>query len=162
MIPARKSQVLTAATAAFLALASLGASPQQTTFMSLSRDKVFLRDGPTYQHRVLWIYHRKDLPVEVVTSYDVWRRVRDHDGTVGWINNSMLSARRTVLVTAKRPVAVRAASAPDAKVITLAQPGVVAKLEACEALVCEISASGTEGWIQKKDIWGVGAGEIFR
>jgi SH3-like domain-containing protein len=160
MIPAVKYRVPLCA--ALLALASIAATPAQPQFMSISRDKAYLREGPTYQHRVLYIYQRKELPVQVIATYDVWRRIRDHDGTVGWMHESMLSARRTVLVTSKKPAAIRRSDKPKSKPIAFAQAGVVAKLEACEAQACEISASGTEGWIQKKDIWGVRAGEVFR
>jgi SH3-like domain-containing protein len=78
------------------------------------------------------------------------------------MHESMLSNRRTVLVTSRKPAAIRRSDKPKSKPIAFAQAGVVAKLEACEAAACEISASGTEGWIQKKDIWGVRAGEVFR
>ncbi len=149
--------------AVLFALANLGAAPRPwPLYMSLSRDKVFLREGPTYQHKVLWIYTRKDLPVQIIAKYDVWRRVKDSEGTVGWVHATMVSARRTVLVIAKHPAAIRADADPDSKIEALAQPGVVAKLEACEADACEISAAGTDGWIEKKDIWGVNAGEVFK
>ena len=143
----------------------LGATPAPPSvpyFASLSRDKAYLREGPTYQHPILWVYHRKDLPVAVVQSYDVWRKIRDSDGTTGWIHSSMLSDRRTVVVTSKTPARIRAGDSPAARVVALAQPGVVAKLEACEAQVCEVSANGTDGWMEKQDIWGVGVGEVFR
>ena len=162
MMSAVKSPFLRPLCAVVLALTSLGAASVEPQFMSLSRDKAYLREGPTYQHRILYIYRRKDLPVEVIGSYDVWRRVRDHDGTVGWMHDTMLSGRRTVLVTSKKPAAIRPSDDPQSKPVAFAQVGVVAKLEACEAEACKISASGTEGWIQKKDIWGVGAGDVFR
>ena len=147
------------AAALFVGLASLGAAPP-SPFVSLSRDKAFVREGPSYQHRILWIYHRKELPVLIIQSYDVWRKIRDSGGTTGWIHGSMLSDRRTVVVTSQKPA--RITNKPDGKVVAFAQPGVVARLEACEAEACEISANGTEGWIKKQDVWGVSAGEVFQ
>lgn len=149
------------AVAALVASATLGAAPGPQ-FMSLDRDKVYMREGPSYQHRVLWIYRRKDLPVEVLNSYDIWRRVRAPDGTVGWISNVMLSSRRTVVVTSERAAPVRDRNNPGAHVIAFAQHGVVARLETCEPTACKISAGGIEGWIGKQDVWGVGAGEVFQ
>ncbi len=131
-------------------------------FASLSRDQVFMREGPTYNHRILWVYHRKGLPVEVVGQFDVWRRVRDADGTTGWVHSTMIAETRTVLVTAKKPAPVYRANDRRSQILALAQPGVVAKLETCTADLCEIDANGTEGWIDKKNIWGVKAGESFR
>lgn len=140
-------------------IASLGAAPPSSDFASLSRDKAFVREGPSYQYPVQWVYRRKDLPVRIIQSYDVWRKIRDNTGTTGWIHTSMLSDRRTVLVTSRAPAKIRDR---HGAVIALAQPGVVARLEACEAEACEVNASGTEGWIEKQDIWGVGAGEVFK
>jgi SH3-like domain-containing protein len=130
-------------------------------FASLSSAKVSLREGPTYRHRVLWLYRRKGLPVEVTAQYDVWRRVRDMDGTVGWIHSSMLSGQRTVLVTAKKPVRIREDVEQASKTLALAAPGVIAKLDRCQPRECEISVQGVDGWIDKKDVWGVKPGEIF-
>ena len=153
----RKSAQLAAVL--FVGLTGLGAAPS-SPYVSLSHDKAFLREGPSYQYRILWIYRRKELPVRIIQTYDVWRKIRDSDGTTGWVHSSMLSDRRTVVVTSHTPA--RITDRPGGKVVALAQPGVVARLEACEVQSCEISASGTEGWIRKRDIWGVDAGEVFQ
>jgi len=146
---------------ALVATVTMAEAPDPV-FMSLSRDKVYLREGPSYQHKVLWIYQRKGLPVEVLNSYDIWRRVRDSDGTMGWISNVMLSDRRTVVVTSGRAAPVRDRNNPNAPVIAFAQHGVVARVETCEPTACKITADGIEGWIRKQDVWGVGAGEVFK
>lgn len=130
-------------------------------FASLSSDKVYMREGPTYRHPILWVYRRKGLPVEIVGQYDVWRRVRDSEGTTGWVHGAMISETRTILVTAGKPAPVRRSDDPRSPILALAQRGVVAKLETCTADACEIDASGTEGWIDRKDIWGVKPGEVF-
>ncbi len=131
-------------------------------FASLSRDQVYMREGPTYRHRVLWVYHRKGLPVQIVAQFDVWRRIRDADGTTGWVHSSMISETRTVVVTSKKPAPVYRGGDPRSQILALAEPGVIAKLETCTAALCEINAEGTEGWIEKKNVWGVKPGEFLR
>ncbi len=149
-----------------LALAALaapvGAGEKLPRYASLDHDKVFLREGPSYKHRVLWVYRKKGLPVKIIAQYDVWRRVQDWQGSIGWIHSSMLSDARTVIVTAGKQAPLRETPDPGSKILALAKPGVIAKLEACRASACEISASGTDGWINKKNIWGVSASERFR
>jgi SH3-like domain-containing protein len=130
-------------------------------YASLRSNKVYLREGPTFQYRVLFIYQRKDYPVEVLTSYETWRRVRDPDGTVGWVSQTMLSDARTVLVTGKGRAEVRDGPYAAASVIGKAEPGVVARLKACKPQFCKISASGLTGWIERTRIWGVDAGEVI-
>src|SRR3569832_1583860 len=130
-------------------------------YASLRSNKVYLREGPTFQHRILFIYERKDYPVDVLASYETWRRVRDADGTVGWVSQSLLSDARTVLVIGKGRADVRDAPYAAGAVIAKAEPGVVARLKACKPQFCEISASGLKGWIDRTRIWGVDAGEVI-
>jgi SH3-like domain-containing protein len=147
---------------AFALLLVLIASPAPAAhYASLRADKVYLREGPTYQHRVLFIYKRKDYPVEVIASYESWRRVRDVDGTRGWISQMMLSDARTVLVTGKGHAAIRSQPYATASLRAWADPGVVARLKACKPQFCEIVADGMRGWIEKTRIWGVDTGEII-
>ena len=70
-------------------------------FVSLKPDKVNVRGGPTRDHDVTWTYTRAGLPVEITAESDNWRRIRDWEGAEGWVYHSMLSGRRTAVVTAK-------------------------------------------------------------
>jgi|GEM_PF-771293 SH3-like domain-containing protein len=129
-------------------------------YVSQRADKAYLREGPSFAHRVLWIYRHKGYPFAVVAEFDVWRRVRAADGAVGWMSASMLSDQRTVLVTGKGRVRVFAG--PDGgKVVALADPGAVATLEACTPSACHIRGDEVDGWIAKDRIWGVGPNEVF-
>ena len=142
-------------------IAAFAVPASAARYASLCSDKVFLREGPTYQHRVLFTYKRKDYPVQVIATYESWRRVRDVDGTVGWISQMMLSDTRTVLVTGKGHAAIRSQPYATASLRAWADPGVVAKLKACKPQFCEIVADGLRGWIDKSRIWGVDSGETI-
>jgi SH3-like domain-containing protein len=124
-------------------------------FASLSADKVFLRQGPGYDYRILWVYHRKGLPVLVTAQYDVWRKVRFSDGTTGWVHVAMLSSHRTVVVTGRGDAPLRESAASGASIVALAAPGVIAGLGGCKAEACDVSVDGHSGWINKNRIWGV-------
>jgi len=130
-------------------------------YASLKSDKVYLREGPTYKHRVLFVYQRKGYPLQVLAAYDSWRRVRDSDGAVGWISQTMLSDLRTVLVLGKARADIRAGISPASDVVAKADPGVVARLKACKPRFCQIVAGGVTGWIERDRIWGVDAGETI-
>jgi SH3-like domain-containing protein len=88
---------------AFLLIALVGrpagAADTPPYFLSIKNEKTFMREGPGENHRIKWIYHRKGLPVEVIASFEVWRRVRDADGEIGWIHVAVLSRERTAVVT---------------------------------------------------------------
>lgn len=125
-------------------------------FASLAAGKVYLRQGPSYKHRILWVYHRKDLPVEILDEYADWRRVKMPSGTVGWIHSAMLSSKRTVVVMGNANAPLRDGAGTGRRVIAYAQPGVVARLETCTAEACEVRMAGREGWIDRTRIWGAG------
>src|ERR1700751_441145 len=70
-------------------------------YVSLKSDHVNVRAGPTKDNDVSWVYTRPGLPVEITAEFENWRRVRDSEGSEGWVYHSMLSGRRTAVVTMK-------------------------------------------------------------
>jgi SH3-like domain-containing protein len=151
--------------AALLLLLALPAAADDQAFAphfgSLSRDKVSLRQGPGYNYKILWQYHRKGYPVRVTATYDAWRRIADSDGSIGWIHQTMVSDVRTVLVIGTGRVAAHLGVSPKSPSVALLDPGVVAKLKACQPQFCQIGIADTVGWIDRKRIWGVNPGEVF-
>ena len=67
-------------------------------YVSLKTDRVNLREGPSKDHRTAWVFQRAGLPVEITAEHETWRRIRDAEGTEGWVLHSLLSGRRTALV----------------------------------------------------------------
>jgi SH3-like domain-containing protein len=129
-------------------------------YVSQRPDKAYLREGPTYAHKVLWVYRHRGYPFAVIAQFDNWRRVRTADGTQGWMNASMLTDQRTVLVTGKGRARITV-EAEGGKVVALADAGAIAGLRACTRDACRIRGEQIDGWISKSRIWGVGADEIF-
>ena len=124
-------------------------------FVSIGAESANARRGPSLDQRVDWEFVRQGLPLEVTAEYGQWRRVRDADGAGGWVHHALLSGVRTALVLGEAPVDLRAAPGEDAAVRAVAQPGVIARLEACKAAWCEVSTGGVEGWLPRETIWGV-------
>ena len=157
-----------------LAFAVAGAAPAQEPpaelgpetnlplprYVSLRAGEVNVRRGPGLEYRIDWVFRRSGLPVRVVDEYGNWRRITDSDDAGGWVYHALLTGRRMALVTAPE-VTFRAepdaAAAPTAR----AEQGVVAHLLQCRAEWCEVEAEGSEGWVPKGTIWGVGADEVF-
>lgn len=160
--------------AAVLAQASPGATaaaPGSTLprFASLKADRVHLRQGPGTDHKVLWVYRRAGLPVEILKEFEGWRQVRDAEGAVGWVLHSLLSARRTVLVL---PWEVKDGTGPQvplladdresASKVALVEAGVLANVRSCDGEWCYVSVGDFRGYIQQKKLWGVYEGESVR
>src|SRR5882672_12198171 len=122
-------------------------------FVSLRSGEVNLRTGPGTIYPVEWVFVRRGLPVEIIAEFDVWRRIRDWQGTVGWVHQSMLDGRRTARVTgADREL--RGEPADAASIVARLAPGVIGRLLECEAAWCRIDAEGYRGWLRRDEFWG--------
>ena len=130
-------------------------------FVSLKSDKVNVRGGPTKDHDVAWIFTRSGLPVEVTAEFDNWRRIRDWEGSEGWVYHSLLSGRRTAIVTAPPKskdtlLPLRDKAEKDAAVVVARlQPGVVGQVKKCTGNWCRVIGNGFDGWIEQERLWGV-------
>ena len=71
---------------AFILLFPLLARAENEGFSSLKSDKVNLRTGPGERFPIQWVYQEKHYPVEVLDYFDIWRQIRELDGTIGWVN----------------------------------------------------------------------------
>ena len=149
--------------ASLLLAAALTQAPQIAPhYVSQRTAQAYLREGPGYAYRVLWVYRHKGMPFRENAGYDIWRRVTAPDGAVGWMSMEMLSDNRTVLVTGKGRTDIRKNPAPDAKIVGRADPGAVLKLKACAEDACRVASGDVDGWIPKNRIWGVDANEVFK
>jgi len=134
--------------------AAAAADEKMPHFASLRVDRVNLRTGPGQRYPIEWVYERKGLPVEVTATFDVWRKVRDSDGTEGWVHERMLTAQRDVVVKGGLRT-LRSDPDPKSAPEARAEPGVIARLLECRNAWCRIDAHGTKGWIPRDEIWGV-------
>jgi SH3-like domain-containing protein len=130
-------------------------------FASLDSNEVNLRAGPGKEYPILWTYQRKGLPVEIIQEFDTWRRIRDRDGTVGWVQQNLLSGKRSALVTDEART-IRTDPTGGAKAVAILQPGVVARIEECQdGDWCRIEIEGYKGWLRRDEFWGTYPDETF-
>ena len=129
-------------------------------FVSLKSDRVNLHEGPAKDHRTVWIYQRAGLPVEITAEYDTWRKIRDSEGTEGWVLHSLLSGRRTALVMQKgAETPLRAKPSEDATIVAKLQSGVIGSVKSCANSWCRMIGDGYDGWIEQAKVWGAYPGE---
>jgi SH3-like domain-containing protein len=123
-------------------------------FVSLHADRVNLRTGPGDRYPIDWVFTRKDMPVEVTGQFEHWRRIRDWEGTQGWVHERMLTGKREVIVKGGVRPLYRQPD-PAAAVVARAEPGVIGHLLECRAAWCRVEAGDVTGWVQRSDVWGV-------
>jgi SH3-like domain-containing protein len=133
-------------------------------FVSLKADRVAVRGGPDKDHDVSWIYTRAGWPVEITAEFDNWRRIRDSDGSEGWVYHSLLSGKRTAAVQMKSKTDLAQLHAnPDDKSAVTAQlqVGVLGTVKSCTGTWCQFAGDGFDGWIAQNELWGVYPNEKF-
>jgi SH3-like domain-containing protein len=132
-------------------------------FVSLKASRVNVRIGPSNGHAVKWIFVRAGLPVEIVQEFENWRRIRDSAGAEGWVYQSLLSGRRTVLVAPWQggaTVELRADARDDAAVVARLAPNVVALVKSCDGKWCRIEGKDFDGYAGQDKLWGVYPDEV--
>lgn len=144
-----------------IAAGPVSAADTTPYFASIKSGKIYMRVGPGEDYEIKWVYHRKGLPVEVLGSYDAWRRVKDMDGETGWIHTALLSHERTAVVIGESLATVTRRDEAGSEVVARARPGTVGTLRHCEVQVCQVRFDGVEGWVPRARLWGIGDGENF-
>jgi SH3-like domain-containing protein len=129
-------------------------------FVSLRSDEVNLRTGPGVRYPIDWIYSRKDLPVEVVAEFEAWRKIRDWQGSEGWVHQSMLSGRRMMVVVGSGRT-LRGSDAESAEPVASVEAGVFGRLLQCPRNrdYCRVEIQQMQGWLKRDELWGVYKGE---
>lgn len=132
-------------------------------FVSLKSDRVNLRQGPGLDYPTAWVFRRAGLPIEVIEEFESWRKVRDAEGTTGWILSSLLSGRRTALVLpwelkagAARPqVELRQSSSARASPVAMIEAGVITDIQTCDGTWCYVAIEHYRGYLEQAKLWGV-------
>jgi SH3-like domain-containing protein len=123
-------------------------------FVTLRSDQVNLRSGPGDRYPIEWVFKRKGMPVEIVAEFDVWRKIRDWQGTEGWVHQRMVVGNRAVMIKGEART-LHSSPDPTAGAVARAEPGVVAKLIECRHAWCRVEAQGVKGWLTRSEVWGV-------
>lgn len=148
---------------------SLSAEAQELAiprFVSFRRSNVNLRTGPGYRYPIKFVYRKQNYPVEVIDEYELWRQIREVDGTVGWVHRRNLSSVRYAMVTEEGVLRRKqeAASAP----VAFVQKGALGKIEECppvsSSCLLKFSFEGKDykGWLDKEYFYGVYPREEIR
>ena len=123
-------------------------------YVSLKFDVVNARSGPGDDHRLLWIYHARGLPVQVVAETVEWRRICDPQGGLAWVHRRTTDGRRMVMNPGPGAVALRRSAKPGASAAALLNPRALAALDRCTRGWCRVRAEGATGWAAANQLWG--------
>ncbi len=125
----------------------------EEVFLSLKKNKVNVRYGPSFESPVKFIYKKINLPIKQIDKKENWRRIIDLKNNGGWIHQSQLKKVNSVIsledkILFKKPSVF---SRPLAKI----KKGRILILQKCEDNWCKIKSDKFKGWIETDNIWGL-------
>ena len=121
-------------------------------FLSLKKNKVNVRYGPSLESPIKYIYKKKDLPIMQIDKKENFRRIIDFKNNSGWIHISQLKKINSVIplkdkVLFQKPTNF---SKPIAKI----KKGRVLLIQKCIDDWCKIKSEKYRGWINNEQLWG--------
>lgn len=132
-------------------------------FVSLRSNHINARSGPGARYPIEWVYMQKSAPVEIIAEFELWRKIRDWQGSESWVHKSMLSGKRYVRVTSPGENNLYAKDDYKAKVIARVEDEVVGEVDKCPAnnSFCRIKFGTVTGWFPRASLYGIYSGEII-
>ena len=125
----------------------------QETFLSLKKNKVNVRYGPSFDSDIKYVYKKINLPIKQIDKKENFRRIIDLKNNSGWIHISQLKKINSVISTNDKILFKKPSS--FAKPIAQIKKGRLLILQKCEKNWCKIKSNNFEGWIKNDNIWGL-------
>jgi len=121
-------------------------------FLSLKKNKVNVRYGPSFDSKIKYIYTRINLPVKQIDKKDNFRRIVDLKNNSGWIHVSQLKKSNSIIalntkILFKKPSSL---SRPIARI----DKGRLLIIKKCENNWCDVNTDNYSGWIKTDNVWG--------
>ena len=124
-----------------------------TNFLSLKKNEVYLRQGPSFEYQIKLIYKKKYLPVIILDKSGPWRKIKDFQNNTGWIHTALLSKKKSALNIKKNSILYKK-STIYSKPIAKLEIGRLVLIKKCNQIWCKISSGKFNGWISKSFLWG--------
>ena len=121
-------------------------------FLSLKKDKVNVRYGPSFDTPVKYIYKKINLPIKQIDKKENWRRIIDLKNNSGWIHSSQLKSSNSIIILENTTLFNKSTnfSKPLAKI----NKGRLLVIQKCEGNWCKIKSGKFKGWVKINKIWG--------
>ena len=122
-------------------------------FVSLKKNKVNVRYGPTFKSDIKYVYKKINLPLRQIDKKENFRRIIDLKNNSAWIHISQLKKNNSVISTIDKVLFKKPTS--FAKPIALIKSGRVLLVEKCENNWCYVNTENFKGWVVKDNLWGM-------
>jgi len=136
----------------FFSIFFISNSFAEEIFLSLKKNKVNVRYGPSFESPIKFVYKKINLPIKQIDKKENWRRVIDFKNNSGWIHSSQLKPLNSIIplndkILFSKPTIF---SKPLAKI----KKGRVLLIQKCRGDWCKIKTENFKGWIKNTNAWG--------
>lgn len=141
-------------------------------WVSTRSNPINVRLGPGTKYGIGWVYLKSGMPVEIIQEFDIWRKIRDVDGSEGWLQQNLLQGKRAAIVKPAdgQNVALHSSADDKSGIRAWLAPKFRVDLKECDGTWCKATATirpksggsqSYEGYIRQDTLWGVYPGESF-
>jgi len=131
----------------------ISSSIAEETYVSLKKDKVNVRYGPSLDSDIKYVYKKINLPLKQIDKKENFRRIIDLKNNSGWIHISQLKKNNSVITTKNKTLFKEPSS--FARPIAQIEKGRLLIIQKCEVKWCKIKSDDHVGWIKTNNIWGL-------
>ena len=121
-------------------------------FLSLKKNKVYVRYGPSFDSPIKYVYKKVNLPVKQIDKKENWRRIVDLDNNSGWIHWRMLKKPNSIIILKNKVLFKKPTN--YSKPLARLEKGRLLKVKECEENWCYVTTDDYSGWIKTNDVWG--------
>ena len=136
-----------------LLLILISSTTAEEIFLSLKKNKVNVRYGPSFDSDIKYVYKKIDLPIKQIDKKENFRRIIDLKNNSGWIHISQLKKSNSVIATQDKILFKKPTS--FSKPIAQIKKGRMLIIEKCDNIWCKITAKEYEGWVKINNLWGL-------
>ncbi len=122
------------------------------TFLSLKKNKVNVRYGPSFDSPIKYVYKKINLPIKQIDKKENWRRIIDFKNNGGWIHWSQLKKANSIIILEDKILFKKPSnfSSPLAKI----KKGRVLIIRNCKNTWCKVKTESFNGWVKTENVWG--------
>jgi len=133
--------------------ANLSFASEDQFFLSLKKNEVNLRQGPSLEYPIKLIYKKKYLPVIILDKSGPFRKIRDFENNTGWIHVALLTKKKSALNKKNNSILFKKPTIYS-KPIARLETGRLVLINKCNLKWCKITSGNFNGWIDKNSLWG--------
>ena len=126
---------------------------ENINFLSLKKNEVNLRQGPSFEYPIILIYKKKYLPVIILDKSGPWMKIKDFENNTGWVHTVLLSKKKSAINIKNNSVLFQKPTIYS-KPIAKLEAGRLVLIKKCKVKWCKITSGGFEGWIAESSLWG--------